>query len=108
MPYVFTTSYIPYNKAQEVAKIYLDNLKDFYAEIRGVAKEIIPIAVKARKDHIEAVGVYEVEESNVGKYLQIESKYQVNFHVLEGFSYNIEVRAKAEEALETMGLKMPE
>lgn len=108
MPYVFTTGYVPYNKTQEVIKIYLETLKDFYAETKGIAKEIIPTAIKARKDHIEVVGVYEVDQSNVGKYLQIEQKYQANYHNIEGLSYAIEVRLKAQEALEIMGLKMPE
>ena len=107
MPYIFVTNYIPYNKTQEAAKIFLDILKDYSAETKGVGNYIIPNAVKARKDHIEVVGVAEVEESNVGKYLQIEQKYQANFHNIEGYSYTIEVRLKVQEALEMMGLKMP-
>ena len=108
MPYIFVTNYLPYNKTQEVAKSYLDIIKDYRAETKGLGKEIIPNAVKARKDHIEVVGVSEVEESNVGKYLQIEQKYQATFHEIEGYSYTIEVRLKLQEALEMMGLKMPE
>ena len=48
MPYVFTTSYLPLNKTKEAAKIYVDTLKDYRAEVRGLRKEIVPNAVKAR------------------------------------------------------------
>ncbi|TFG12930.1 MAG: hypothetical protein EU535_05650 [Promethearchaeota archaeon] len=108
MPYVFSTSYLPYNKTKEAAKIYVDTLKEFRAEVRGLRKEIIPNAIKSRKDHIEVVGVSDVEESNLAKYLQIQQKYMTKYHDLEGYGYDIEVRFKVTEALEMIGLKMPE
>ena len=109
MPYVFTTSYLPYKKTIDAAKIYVNTLKEFRAEVRGLRKEIIPNAVKARKDHIEVVGVSEVEESKLAKFLQIQQKYMTKYHDLgEGHGYDIEVRFNATEALEMIGFKMPE
>ena len=109
MPYVFTTSYLPLNKTKEIAKIYVDTLKDYRAEVRGLRKEIIPNAVKARKDHIEVVGVSEVEEGNLTQYLLISQKFMTRYHDIgEGYGYDIEVRFKAAEALEMIGFKMPD
>ncbi len=55
MPYVFVTSYLPYNKTNDAAKLYVATLKEFRSTIKGLSKEIIPNAVKARKDYIEVV-----------------------------------------------------
>ncbi|MFX0069622.1 MAG: hypothetical protein ACFFAO_00815 [Candidatus Hermodarchaeota archaeon] len=109
MPYVFVTSYLPYNKAAEIAKIWINTVKEYNSQVRGLRKELIPNAVKARKDHIEVVSVDEVEESNLGKFLQLVQNYMTKFHDTgEGYAYDIEVRFKAVEALEMIGLKMPE
>ena len=109
MPYVFTTSYLPYTKTNEAAKKYLATIKEFRSEVRGLRKQIIPNAVKARKDYIELVDVSEVEESNLAKFLQLQSKYMTQYHSLgEGYGYDIEVRFKVTEALEMIGMKMPE
>jgi len=107
VPYVFVTSYIPYNKAEEVAKVYIDSDKEFRSEVRGLSKDIISNAVKARKDHIEVVGVDEVEEGNLAKFLLLQQKYMTNYHNIEGYSYDIEVRFKITEALEMIGMKAP-
>ena len=109
MPYVFVTSYLPYKKATESAKIWVNTLKEYNSQVRGLRKELIPNAMKARKDHIEVVSVDDVEESNLAKFLQIIQKYMTKYHDLgEGFGYTIEVRFKAVEALEMIGMKMPE
>ena len=109
MPYVFITSYLPYNRTKQAAKIYVDSIKEYRSAIKGLAKEIIPNAVKARKGFIEVTGVFDVEESNLAKLLQQEQNYMTRFHDIgEGYSYDIEVRFKVTEALEMIGLKMPE
>lgn len=108
MPYVFTTSYIPYNKSTEVAKIYIATIKEYRSLTRGLHKEIVPNAVKARKDYIESTGVHDVTENKLQEFLLAEQKYLSNFHDIEGYSYTIEVRFKITEALEMVGMKMPE
>jgi len=107
MPYVFVTGYLPYNKAEEATKIYVENIKEFRSEVRGLRKEIISNAVKARKDHIETVGVSEVEEGNLAKFLLLQQKYMTKSHNIEGYNYDIEVRFKITEALEMIGMKAP-
>ena len=108
MPYVFITSYLPYTKTNDAAKIYVASLKEFRTAIKGLSKELIPNAVKARKKYLEVTGIHDVEESNLAKFLLIQQKYMTKYHNLEGYSYDIEVRFKVTEALEMIGMKMPE
>jgi hypothetical protein len=99
MPYVFVTSYLPYNKTTEIAKIYLDTLKEYRSDRRALSKEIIPNSVIAKKPYIEVVSVHDVEESNLAKFLQIQQKWMTQYHnVGEGYGYEIEVRFKITEA----------
>ncbi|MFX0187194.1 MAG: hypothetical protein ACFE8A_05605 [Candidatus Hodarchaeota archaeon] len=108
MPYVFTTGFLPYNQGTEVAKIYVETIKEYRSSIRGLSKEIIPNAVKARKDYIEVTGVHDVKEGNLKELLLAEQKYMTKFHDIKGYSYTVEVRFKVGEALEMIGMKMPE
>ena len=108
MPYVFVTSYLPYHRTAEIAKIYISTLKDYNSDTRGLRKEIIPNSVIARKDYIEVVSVHDVEETNLAKFLQIQTKWMTQYHDIEGHSYTIEVRFKVAEALEMIGMKMPQ
>ena len=108
MPYVFTTSYIPNHKTREAAKIYVETIKEFRSNIRGLSKEIIPNSVKARKDCIEVIGVHEIKPEKLEDFLLIQQREMVNYHKVEGFHYEIEVRFNISEALEMLGMKAPE
>lgn len=108
MPYVFTTSYFPANKGNELAKKYVETIKEYRAKTKGLHKELVPNAVKSRKDFIETTAVHDVTENKLQEFLLAEQNYMSKFHNIEGFSYTIEVRFKITEALEMIGLKMPE
>ena len=108
MPYVFITSLIPFDKANEAAKTYVDTIKEYRSAYRGLTKEIIPNAVKAREDGIEIVGVHDVKEGKLEEFLLLQQKEMVNYHKIEGYKYTIEVRFKITEALEMIGMKEPE
>ncbi len=109
MPYVFTTSYIPYNKANDIAKIYVATVKEFRSAVKGLSKEIITNAVKARRDCLEVTGIHDVEEGKLKEFLLVQQKYMTKYHDIgEGYGYDIEVRFKITEALEMIGIKMPE
>jgi hypothetical protein len=108
MPYVFVTSYLPYHRTAEIAKIYVDTLRDYNSDARPLRKEVVPNSVIARKDHIEVVSVHDVDEANLAKFIQIQQKWMTQYHGIEGHSYTIEVRFKVTEALEMIGMKMPE
>ena len=108
MPYVVITSKFPLNKANEAAKIYVENIKEFRSAQRALTKEIIPNAVKATDDGIESFGVHDVKEGKLEEFLLLQQKEMVKYHEVEGYKYTIEVRFKATEALEMIGLKIPE
>ncbi|NVM31464.1 MAG: hypothetical protein HWN65_21680 [Candidatus Helarchaeota archaeon] len=108
MPYVITTSKFPLNKAEEAAKIYVKTLKEFRSAQRALTKEVVPNAVKSTDDGIESMGVHDVKEGKLEEFLLLTQKYMVNYHNIEGYKYTIEVRFKAVEALEMIGMKMPE
>ena len=108
MPYVITTTKFPLNKAEEAAKIYVDTLKEFRSAQKALTKEIVPNAVKATDDGIESIGVHDVKQGKLEEFLLLIQKYMVNYHNIEGYKYTIEVRFKAVEALDMIGMKMPE
>jgi hypothetical protein len=108
MPYVFITSYLPNEKSEEVAKIYLEFFKEDRSKYRHLSKELIPNAVKARKDCIEVTGVHDVKEGKLEEFLMLQQNLMIRYHKIEGFRYEFEVRFKVTEALEMLGLKPPE
>ncbi len=108
MPYVFTTSYFPFTKGPETAKIYLEGLKSSKNVIKGLAKEIVPNSLKATIDGIEAISVHEVEKGKLEEFFVAQQKIMVMFHKIEGYKYKIDVRLNINEALELIGMKFPD
>ena len=108
MPYVFTYNLVPGHKINKSAEIYLKERKEERAAMRPLAKEIIPNAVKATMEGIEVISVHDVKEGKLEEFLNLQQKLMVAYHDIEGYKYNIEVRFKITEALEMIGMKMPE
>ena len=108
MPYVFTYSYIPVHKVNKSAEIYLKEMKEARSATRALAKEIIPNAAKATMEGLEVISVHDIKEGKLEEFLKTQQKLMVAYHDIEGFKYKIEVRFKVTEALEMIGMKMPE
>jgi len=108
VPYVFSTTLFPPHTANKIAKMYVDSLKEFRSKQRNLTKEIIPNAIKATTEGIEVIGVHDVKEGKLEEFLLLEQQYLTTFHEIEGYRYHIDVRFKVTEALEMIGLKMPE
>lgn len=108
MPYVFTHNIMPNDKTTEIADIYLKDLKNERSATRPLAKEIIPNAIKATMQGIESISVYDVKEGKLDEFLNVQQNIMVKYHDIVGFKYRIEVRFKVTEALEMIGMKMPE
>jgi len=108
MPYVFTTSIFPPHTTEQLAKIYVDLLKDIRSKLRATGKEIISNAIKATTQGIESIGVWDIKEGKLEEFLILQAQGMTNYHKIEGFRYQIDVRFKATEALEMIGIKMPE
>lgn len=108
MPFVFLTSIFPFNKANDIAKLYLSDLKEYRSAIRELSKEIVPNAIKATKDGIESISVHDIKEGKLEDFLRVQQKYLIKYFDVEGYKYSIEVRLKTAEALDLLGLKLPE
>ena len=108
MPYVFDYVVFPLNKAEEVAKKWVESIQEFRSEARGLAKEVVPNAVKVTMDGIESIGVNEVKEGKLDEFLTALGKSMLVYHDIEGFKYRWEVRATVTEALGLLGMKAPE
>jgi len=108
MPYVFVTSLFPPNAAEKLAKLWVDSLKEFRSKQRPLTKELISNAIKSTTEGIETIGVHDVKEGKLEEFLMLQQQYIAQFHEVEGYKYQIDVRFKATEALEMIGLKVPE
>ncbi len=108
MPYLFTFNTFPAEQAEAISKIYLERLREDRAAMRPLAKEIIPNAVKATMDGMGTIGVYDVKEGKLEECLALQQKQLLAYHVIPGYKYKMEVRFKATEALEMLGMKIPE
>ncbi|MHA2401213.1 MAG: hypothetical protein ACXADU_20310 [Promethearchaeota archaeon] len=108
MPYVFITSLFPPHTAEKLAKVYVDLLKEERSKLRPLGKELIPNAIKAKVNGIEVIGVWDIKEGKLDEFLLIQQEFLTKYHEIEGYTYQIDVRFKAVEALAMIGLKMPE
>ncbi len=108
MPYMFTYNIFPPDQAENISKAYLKEIKEARVALRPLGKEIIPNAVKATMDGMSVISVWDVKEGKLEEILKIQQKLLLAYHEIEGYKYRIEVRFKATEALEMLGMKMPE
>ena len=98
----------PLNKSDDVAKIYLESIKEYRSEVRGLAKEVVPNALKVTMEGIEAISVTEVKEGKLEEFILTQGKAMLSYHDIEGFKYRSEVRATLAEGLELVGMKVPD
>ncbi len=54
------------------------------------------------------ISVFDVKEGKLEEALALQQKQLLEYHVIPGYKYKMEVRFKATEALEMLGMKMPE
>ena len=108
MPYMFTYNIFPPDQAENISKIYLKEIKEARAALRPLAKEVITNAVKATMDGMTVISVYDAKEGKLEELLKLQQKLLLAYHEIEGYKYRIEVRFKVTEALEMLGMKIPE
>jgi hypothetical protein len=107
MPYIITTSLYPSHKAPEVAKRYLEALAK-YPPDENLATQVVPAAVKSIHEGIKVIGIGEVKEGKLEEALTRTANMMVMFHGIEGFEYSTQIYYKVEEALEMIGMSLPE
>ena len=108
MPYIFTYSTFPPKEAENISKVYIKQIKEDRAAMRGLAKEVVPNAVIATKDGIDVISVHDVKEGKLDECFNTQQKLLLKYHEIEGYRYRIEVRFKVTEAIEMLGMKVPE
>jgi hypothetical protein len=108
MPYLFSYIIFPADQAENISKAYLKVIKEERAAMRPLAKEIIPNAVKATEEGMTTISVHEVKEGKLEECLALQQKQLLVYHDIPGFRYRMEVRFNIVEALEMLGMKVPE
>ena len=103
MPYIISHCWYPPSKADEVGKKHLEVLKK-YPPDESLQKDVVPVAVSATKDGLEALIIAEVERAKLGDASNRAVNMMAEFRNIEGFNYEIKAWSTAEEALERIGL----
>jgi hypothetical protein len=65
---------------------------------------VVPVAVTATKKGLQTLSVDEVERQKIGEAYDRAARMMIEFRSIEGFSYEIKVWSKVEEALDLIGL----
>ena len=108
MPYMFTYNIFPNDQAENIAKVYLKEIKEARSILRPLGKEVVPNAVKATEDGMTVIGIWDVKEGKLEEILNAQQKLLLAYSEIEGYRYRIEVRFKVTEALEMLGMKVPD
>ena len=103
MPYIISHCWYPLNKADEVAKKYLEALEKFPPD-ESLSKTVVPASVSSTKEGLETMAIVDVERQKVGDALERDIRFMIEFRSIEGFNYEIKIWSKVEEALERIGL----
>jgi len=107
MPYLITKSIYPSEKAPEVAKKYLEVLKK-YPPDENLEDTLVPAAVKGTLQGIQGIGITEVKEGKLEEAITRTGKMMAMLMSIPGFEYTIEIHSTITEALETIGMSLPE
>ena len=107
MPYIFVTGYYPTHKVTEVVKKWFENRKKFPPG-EGPGEIVVDAASTANKDGIETVTITKVTNKDLGEALVRAMNSMVMFQAIEGFEYSIMTYSSVEDALESVGMKMPD
>ena len=105
MPYVIIKIWFPPHKAEEVAKVYMEELKK-YPPDRSLGKSLAT-AIRPTENGIVSIEIFQVKEGKLEETLNHYQNVQVMYHYIEGFKYEIDVWRTAVEAMALLGLKPP-
>ena len=103
MPYIIVHCWYPDHLADQVAKKYLE-LMEKYQSDESLVKTLVPVAVTATKNGIEAMNVEEVEKQKLGDALEQEVRFMTEYRKIEGFHYEIRIWSNLEEGMQNLGL----
>lgn len=89
MPYVVIKTWFPSNKANEVAKIYIEERKKYPID-RSLGKEVVT-AVSSDENGIITLGVIDVKEGKLEEILTRDRNIGVMYLNIEGYKRKQEV-----------------
>lgn len=107
MPYIFVTGYYPTHKVPEVVKKWFEARKKFPPG-EGPDEIVVEAATTANKDGLETVTISKVTHEDLGEALLRIMRSMVLYQPIEGFEYSIMTYSSLEDALESVGMKMPD
>lgn len=106
MPYVLIKTWFPPHKSEEVAKVYLEELKNFPPD-RSLGKSLAT-AIRSNEKGIMSIEIFDVKEGKLEESINHYQNVQIMYHKIEGFNYEIEVWRTPVEAMALLGMKPPE
>ena len=103
MVFIVGTIWAPPNKAENVAKKYLEITKKYPVD-ESIAKVVIDGAIRATKEGIKSLIVWEVVKGKFNEAMSRAGKILAEYRNIEGFRYEIETMLSPIEALPMIGM----
>lgn len=103
MPYIIVHCWYPDHKADQVAKKYSE-LMEKYQSDEPVIKTVVPVAVRATQNGLEAMTVEEVDKQNLGEAIEQEIRFMSGYREIEGFHYEVGIWSTLEEGMQNLSL----
>ena len=107
MPIIAIDNHYPVSKYQEVLEAWLGALEK-YLRPEGLFKPLVENAVSSNQDGLRVFSAY---QTNPGKYEEAAAyfvKFMTSFFHIEDYYYEMPTWSTIEEAMESIGAKMPE
>ena len=102
MPYIISFVWYPLSQANVVSEKYLEMFQKL--PVIPSIKRIVPAAVAATKEGIEAMVVDEVKREDLGEALEYIGKFLVEFRDIEGLRHQVRIFGTASEAMSYIGI----
>lgn len=107
MPYIWVTAWYPTHLRDEVIKKWVEVRRKF-PEDPSLGETVVDVANKATENGIKVVSIGRVKEGKLEEALTRTGRSLIPFQDIEGFEYTIELYSTIEEAMDALGVKMPE
>ena len=107
MGYIFSTIWFPPVKGEEVGKKFLEVAKKFPPD-KSFGKTVFPGALMRTKSGIKSISMFEVKDGKLEAALERVNEVLAAYSEIEGVNSTVETMAIVAEALELLGIKMPE
>ena len=104
MPLTMVTTWVPFNKADEAAKKFLEVMEKYPQE--SFEKSWLA-GIKSDEDGIKTVTLTEIEKGKLEEALILTAKREAEYIDIEGYGFKMETLMAFEDALPIVGLEAP-